>query len=109
MVFDCTGLGAGALNDDAEMVSVQGHLVMLKDQVPADLQSMILVYFDEGTTKSGQKIKRSFYIFPKHLLDSGPNDVGVVGGTFIEGGTPETPNLDEFDTMMTAARNFYGI
>ena len=109
MVFDCTGLGAGTLNNDAEMVSVQGHLVMLKDQVPADLQSMILVYFDEGTTKSGQKIKRSFYIFPKHLLDSGPNDVGVVGGTFIEGGTPETPNLDEFDTMMTAARNFYGI
>jgi hypothetical protein len=35
--------------------------------------------------------------------------VGVVGGTFIEGGTPETPNLKEFDTMLAAARNFYGI
>jgi len=109
MVFDCTGLGAATLNKDAEMVSVQGHLVMLKDQVPANLQSMILVYFAEGTTESGQKVKRSFYMFPKHLLDTGPNDVGVVGGTFIEGGTPETPNLKEFDTMLAAARNFYGI
>ena len=88
---------------------VQGHLILLRDQVPADLQSMILVYFKEGTTSAGQHVKRSFYIFPKHLPTTGPNDVGVVGGTFIEGGTPETPNYDEFDTMIAAAKKFYGM
>lgn len=109
VVFDCTGLGAGKLNSDPEMISVQGHLIMLRDQVPADLQSMILVYFDEGKTASGQKAKRSFYIFPKQLPGSGPNDIGVVGGTFIEGATPATPNDDEFETMIEGAKGFYGI
>jgi D-amino-acid oxidase len=109
VVFDCSGLGAGKLNNDSEMVSVQGHLVMLKDQVPADMQYMILVYFAEGKTESGQKVKRSLYVFPKHLPGSGPNDIGVVGGTFIEGATPETPNEAEFATMMQGARDFYGV
>ena len=70
---------------------------------------MILVYFKEGTTKSGQHIKRSFYIFPKRLPHTGPNDVGVIGGTFIEGATKETPNEEEFDTLLQGAKTFYGI
>jgi hypothetical protein len=109
VVFDCSGLGAGALNGDAKMVSVQGHLIMLKDQRPQDLQHMILVYFREGTTEAGQKVKRSFYIFPKHLPDTGPNDVGVIGGTFVEGATPETPNREEFERMIQGAKRFYGM
>ncbi len=109
LVFDSAGLGSGALNGDGDVVSVQGHLIMLKDQVPEDLQSMILVYFSEGTTQAGQKVKRSFYIFPKHLPGTGVNDVGVVGGTFVEGGTSETPNEQEFDTLIAGAKSFYGI
>ena len=109
LVFDSAGLGSGVLNNDAEMVSVQGHLVMLKDQVPAELEYMILVYFSEGHTEAGQKVKRSFYIFPKHLPGTGPNDVGVVGGTFVEGGTSETPNTAEFATLLQGAKDFYGI
>lgn len=109
VVYNCTGLGAGKLSRDEAMVSVQGHLVMLKDQVPADLRSMILVYFNEAKTPSGQKVKRSFYIMPKRLPGTGANDVGVVGGTFIEGATPATPNEDEFAIMMNAARKFYGV
>ncbi|MFO1540177.1 MAG: FAD-dependent oxidoreductase, partial [Chloroflexota bacterium] len=42
LVFDCTGLGAAELDADPEMVSVQGHLVMLRDQVVADVTPMIL-------------------------------------------------------------------
>jgi D-amino-acid oxidase len=109
VVFDCSGLGAGKLNADSEMVPVQGHLIMLKDQVPEDLQYMILVYFNKDHTESGQTVKRSLYVFPKHLPDTGASDVGVVGGTFIEGGTPDTPNTVEFDIMMAGARRFYGI
>ncbi len=109
LIFDCSGLGAGALNADKEVVPVQGHLIMLRDQLPADLQSMILVYFSKAKTTSNQEVKRSFYIFPKQLPGSAANDVGVVGGTFIEGATPETPNNEEFDIMVSNARKFYGI
>jgi len=109
LVFDCAGLGGGALNSDTAMVSVQGHLIMLKDQRPADLQHMILVFFDEGKTEAGQKVKRSFYLFPKRLPGAGPNDVGVVGGTFVEGATPDTPNTAEFARMIDGAKRFYGM
>ncbi len=109
LVFNCSGLGASKLNNDAEVVPVQGHLIMLRDQVPADLQSMILVYFAKGKTEAGQEVKRSFYIFPKQLPGSAANDVGVIGGTFIEGGTPDTPNLKEFEILVDNAKKFYGI
>ena len=109
LVFNCTGLGARALEGDEEMVSVQGHLIMLKDQVPADLQSMVLIYYPKDKTASGQEVKRSFYIFPKQLPGSAANDIGVVGGTFIEGATPETPNDEEFQIMIDGAKRFYGI
>lgn len=109
LVFNCSGLGAGKLSNDADMVPVQGHLIMLKDQTPAHLQSMILVYFDKAKTSVGQEVKRSFYIFPKQLPGSAPNDLGVIGGTFIEGATPDTPNLEEFDILVANAKKFYGI
>lgn len=109
LIFDCSGLGAGSLNGDKDMVPVQGHLIMLRDQIPANLQSMILVYFSKGKTTTGQEVKRSFYIFPKQLPGSASNDVGVVGGTFIEGATPETPNQEEFDILVSNAKKFYGI
>jgi D-amino-acid oxidase len=108
-IINCSGLGSGDLNKDASMVSVQGHLVMLNDQNPKDLQHMILVYFDENKNVSGQKVKRSFYIFPKHLPNTGVNDIGVIGGTFIEGATIDTPNKEEFDIMLHGAKKFYGI
>lgn len=82
---------------------------MLKDQKPEDLQYMILVYFDEGKTLSGQKVKRSFYLFPKHQPGTNITDVGVIGGTFIEGATANTPNEEEFEILIQGAKKFYGI
>ena len=70
---------------------------------------MILVYFNEDKTKSGQKVKRSFYIFPKHLANTASNEVGVIGGTFIEGATTKTPNVEEFDILLQGAKKFYGL
>lgn len=108
-IINCSGLGAENLNKDSSVISVQGHLVMLKDQNPAELQHMILVYFDKAKTKSGHNVKRSFYIFPKHLDNTGINDVGVIGGTFIEGANEDTPNIEEFEILLNGAKNFYGI
>lgn len=109
LVFNCTGLGAFTLNNDAEVAPVQGHLIMLKDQVPANLQYMLLVYFNKATTTAGQEVKRSLYLFPKQLLNTPVNDIGVLGGTFIENATPNTPNLEEFKIMVDNAKKFYGI
>jgi hypothetical protein len=108
-IFNCSGLGATELANDTTLVPVQGHLIMLKDQVPEDMNYMILVYLGEGQTEADQKVKRSFYIFPKHLPDSAPQDIGVIGGTFIEGGTPDTPNLNEYDLIIHEANAFFGL
>jgi hypothetical protein len=108
-IIDCSGFGSAALNHDSAMVSVQGHLIMLKDQNPQDLQHMILVYFGDGNTESGHKVKRSFYIFPKHLPNTGVNDVGVIGGTFIEGATHTDRNQEEFKILVQGAKKFYGL
>lgn len=70
---------------------------------------MILAYFGDAKTRSGMKLKRSFYQFPKHLPNTAPDDVGVVGGTFIEGADVDTPNEEEFDVMLENARKFYGL
>jgi D-amino-acid oxidase len=109
IIINCTGNGAKKLAKDDNMVSVQGHLIMLKDQNPADINHMILIYFDKGKTKSGFPIKRSFYMFPKKRLGTHSNDVGVIGGTFIEGADARTPNSEEFDIMIHGAKEFYGI
>ena len=108
-IINCSGLGAQKLNHDEKIVPVQGHLIMLKNQKPEELQYMVLEYFNEGTTQSGQKVKRSFYMFPKHLEGTGPHDCGVIGGTFIEGATSATPNREEFAILLQGAKRFYGI
>lgn len=109
VIFNCTGNGAKNLVNDEKMVSVQGHLVMLKDQQPVDLQHMILVYFGKAKTKAGFDVKRSFYIFPKKLPGSAKQDIGVIGGTFIEGADASTPHPEEFEIMLNGAREFYGL
>ncbi len=108
-IFNCSGLGAVELARDTALVPVQGHLIMLKNQLPENMNYMILVYFGEGKTVANQKVKRSFYIFPKHLPDSAPQDIGVIGGTFIEGGIPDIPNLNEYDAIIDEANSFFGL
>jgi len=108
-IFNCSGLGAYQLANDRDVMPVQGHLIMLRNQIPQNLNYMILVYFGDGKTEANQKVERSFYIFPKRLTNSAPNDVGVIGGTFVEGGNPDTPNLKEFEILVKGAKAFYGI
>lgn len=109
IIFNCTGLGANKLTIEPDLIPVQGHLIMLKEQNPIDLQHQLLVVFDKGVTSHGQDIWRMFYIFPKHSPDTGPNDVGVIGGTYVVGATAQTPNEEEFVTLIQNAKTFYGI
>ena len=73
------------------------------------MQYMISVHIGEGKTKSGLKVKRSFYQMPKHIPGSPENDIGVIGGTFIEGATNDKSTQEEFENVLEGARNFYGL
>jgi hypothetical protein len=108
-IFNCSGMGAAELTNDKALVPVQGHLIMLKNQVVKNMNYMILIYSDEGKTEANQKVKRSFYYMPKRSANSRSQDIGVLGGTFIENGNPTTPNLKEFDLLVKGAKKFYGV
>jgi hypothetical protein len=44
-IFNYSGLGAAKLTKDQALVPVQGHLMMLKNQILEYINYMILVYF----------------------------------------------------------------
>ena len=88
---------------------IQGHLIMLKDQNPEDLQYMILTYLGNEINKLKQKTERAFHILPKNIPGSNHQDIGVIGGSFIEGANKKTPNHQEFNLIIKNAKKIYGI
>jgi hypothetical protein len=59
--------------------------------------------------KHNQHTKRAFYISPKSLSNSAPNDIGVIGGSFIRDANYKTPNSEEFEHIIKNAKSFYGL
>lgn len=108
-IINCAGLGAQQLCNDRSMVSVQGHLIQLKNQIPADLNYTIFVHLDVGKTAAGQNIQRLFCIFPKKSLNGQVNDIGIIGGSLVQGATNTTRNEQEFDTVIQNAKKFFGL
>lgn len=47
-------------------------------------------------------------MFPKHIPGTPADSIGVLGGTFIEDATNETPHQTEFDLLVNRAREFFG-
>jgi hypothetical protein len=108
-IFNCAGLGAKELNNDDAVIPVQGHLLLLQHQKPVDMNYMISFYVDHGgRTASGKKVKRSIYLFPKHIPGAPDHQCGVLGGTFIENADAALPHQEEFDLMMQRAQEFFG-
>lgn len=103
IIVNCSGLGAAILNNDQEMISGQGHLIMLKDQSPENLQYMISIH-----AESTDDVARFIYMMPKHFMHTASNDVGVIGGTLIKGATDQTPNDEEFNLLRVRTRQFFG-
>lgn len=108
-IVNCSGIGAINLNQDKKLIPVQGHLVMLREQIPKNINYMIFTYLEETTNKHKQKVKRAFYISPKKLSNSMENDIGVIGGSFIENAYYNTPNTEEFEHIINNAKKFYGL
>ena len=108
-IINCSGMGAIKLNNDDKIISVQGHLIMLKDQNPKNINHMIFCYLDKTMNKHNQHTQRAFYLSPKSLSNSEPNDIGVIGGSFIRDANYKTPNTEEFEYIIKNAKNFYGL
>ena len=91
-IMNCTGMGAAHLvsGGDSNLVSVQGHLITLKDQDLNSIQYMLSAFLGDEVSTSGFPVRRAHYMFPK-LFDASPVkangrvDAGVFGGTFIVG------------------------
>lgn len=111
IIFNCLGLAAKQLvpNDADNLSAAQGHLLMLKNQDPLELQYMIELVLNKGKTKSGLDVTRCCYIFPKQFENAAPHEIGVLGGTFIKKADINDQNLEEFDIMLNNAREFFGI
>jgi hypothetical protein len=109
VVLNCAGFGAKKLMNDEELISVQGHLLMLKNQNPEDLSYMIDIYLEKTKTSTGLNNRRAFYLFPKRLPGSLLNDVGVLGGTYVEHADASMPHEEEFDILIENAKRFYGL
>lgn len=110
VIVHCTGMNAAQLNSAERMVPVQGHLVMLRNQNPSDVQYMISMNVAAiEMTPTGHFMRRCFYFIPKSDGVAESLDVGVIGATFIDHATDQTPHLEQFDKIIDYAKKFYGV
>lgn len=85
-IFNCTGLGAGALFHDAEIEPVRGQLVILEPHTEVDYN----VILDDG-----------YYMF-------GRRDGVVLGGTFDHGNASLAPDPDVTQRIVRKHRAVFG-
>jgi len=106
-IFNCTGLGARELCQDERLVSVQGHLLLLRDQCPEEMQYMLFSGMTDDRTACGVKCQTELYQMPKYFPETG--EMGIVGGTFIANCGWGEPNEEQFECALRRARDFYGL
>ena len=90
VVFNCSGLGAKELNNDSQMVPVQGHILMLKNQVERPKRNYMVL----ATVGSGM-----IYVTPK--------GEGAIGSSFIKGESSLLANPHQFDAVLARAQDFF--
>lgn len=106
VLFNCTGIGSKALNRDNALYPVQGHLLMLQNQNPDAAQYMLIVNFN-SEERDRDSVVRTLDFFPKKGFGSRLDEVGVLGGTFIEDCDTFDRNEAEFDLILDRAREFF--
>ena len=84
VVINCTGLGAGKIYTDTQLVPIRGQLVHLR---PKDLPYLLI---HEG------------YIFPRR-------DAVILGGSFEEGSTDTTPDPMTTKRILDLSRKYFGL
>lgn len=117
VVFNCSGLGAKALNADESMIAVRGHLLNLNEQSGVDHMKYMIYTKVKGTDGKDAYV----YMFPKSLQvtqanPEGRNVNGTLGGTFIRNTDllteEELEELDRVEFQNLINRNtafFWGV
>ena len=108
IIVNCTGLGSPPLTQDLQISPKQGHLILLKNQIPQGLNYILMGPSKQGITSDGFEIQRQLYFMPKVVPGGAPADVGVLGVTRILGAYPDNPHENEFDKIIQAAAEFFG-
>lgn len=112
IVFNCSGLGAKALNQDDKMIAVRGHLLNLNHN--AGVGHMEYMIYTKVKGESGKD--EYVYMFPKGLQVSntdphGKNVYGTLGGTFIRNtdllSEAELEELDNAEFEKLFNRNYH--
>jgi len=98
IIFNCSGLGSKELAGDDQVLPVQGHLIMLKNQ--PTLEYVIYEEF-ESVDQNGNVIEDYFYYIPK--------EQGLLGGTFIKHEGSLTSNHHEFARILDRAADYFGV
>ena len=112
IVVNATGLGVLSLTDvtDEYMTSVQGHLMMLRNQPPEVLDYMIFEELEAAKTATGVPYQRVFFWLPKRVSGPGEPSHGVVGGSFIPDASSADDHLVEIiPDIFDQAQNFFGL
>lgn len=100
VIFNCTGLGAKILADDKRIVPVQGHLITLKNQPPAEQRQYMI---------NVKRVPDPQHNKPRdQLIYYAPKDEGILGITFIRGQDSLTANYHQFDEIIERAREYFG-
>ncbi len=99
VIFNCSGLGATALNSDAAMVPVQGHLIALKHQPAAPAHEYIIHARVQTVGRNGYPRTEYVYFVPK--------GEGMLGTSYITCQAGLDTNAHEFDRILQRARNFF--
>lgn len=103
IVVNCAGLGANELVDDEHVVPMHGHLIMLKNQNPEGLDYIMAADYSENDDS------RFFCFLPKRSLSSTPDEIGVIGGTFMSETDTRATDYLEFESVIEQAKEFLGI
>lgn len=114
IVFNCTGLGAKALNNDDKMIAVRGHLLNLN--LEAGSKHMDYMIYTKVHGEDGKD--EYVYMFPKCLQvtsehPQGKIANGTLGGTFIRNtdvlSASELEELDrvEFKKLLNRNLDFF--
>ncbi len=99
IIFNCAGLGAKKLANDARLIPVQGHLITLTHQAPMDMPYMLNVMITMPSIKGTPRDELLYYA---------PKQSGILGITFIRGQDSTTTNQHEFDRLLQRCHDFFG-
>ena len=109
VVFNCCGHSASSLVHDSNSIGALGHTIALRHQPPTAIYSVSM--YGTEADEDGVRIKRAVYMHPRSGGSGEAGEVGLLGGTFIQGVDEERwgeeRNDREWRLVVQRAREFF--